>query len=299
MTQLKEPSGANSALTYGRWGFVRAEIGETSAVRVREMSARRDGEGAGGLRSPSQSHSMRLQCLAAVPPEHPLPSLFVGLQMSGASVVEDDGRSISLQAGDVVVVETGVPRSDDGEGICSRAGGVVTAMKVSSGHPVADLTEHYVHRLAGADLDARQGAAVQSPGLDILRAAISAYVEENADARDTLQASLLERIAVYVKENLSDPQLSATKIACAQHISVRYLYKLLAGEGISLTGWIRNQRLEECSRELSTPEAANITIETVAKKWGFVDMSNFSRVFKAAYGIPPREWRKRHGGSHA
>ncbi|MFJ9520782.1 AraC family transcriptional regulator [Kitasatospora sp. NPDC101801] len=29
----------------------------------------------------------------------------------------------------------------------------------------------------------------------------------------------------------------------------------------------------------------------VARRWGFVNPAHFSRVFRAAYGVSPREWR--------
>ncbi|MFD4786134.1 AraC family transcriptional regulator [Streptomyces sp. NPDC058459] len=36
------------------------------------------------------------------------------------------------------------------------------------------------------------------------------------------------------------------------------------------------------------------TIETVARRWGIVDMSKFSRSFRSAYGMTPRDWRNLH-----
>ncbi|MFE2823386.1 helix-turn-helix domain-containing protein [Streptomyces sp. NPDC059271] len=231
--------------------------------------------------------------VAAFAHGHAEPSVFVGLQMRGTSVVTDHERQMFLQAGDIVLVETAArPASSAGE--WPRPHGRITAVKLSQRHPVADLTEHYVRRLAAQPVDDAHGNPSESAGLEVLRAAISAHLQGNRDARETLQATLIARILGYVRHNLGDPQLCAAKIAAAQHISVRYLYKLLACEGISLTSWIRTQRLEECSRELQAPSAVNVTIEAVARKWGFVDMSNFSRVFKAAYGVPPRQWRKQH-----
>ncbi|MFG2307054.1 AraC family transcriptional regulator [Actinacidiphila glaucinigra] len=36
-----------------------------------------------------------------------------------------------------------------------------------------------------------------------------------------------------------------------------------------------------------------MTIEAIAHRWGFASAPHFSRVFKAAYGVSPREWRHR------
>ncbi|MDX2681609.1 AraC family transcriptional regulator [Streptomyces sp. NY05-11A] len=33
------------------------------------------------------------------------------------------------------------------------------------------------------------------------------------------------------------------------------------------------------------------TIAAVAGRWGFLSAAHFSRVFRSAYGLSPREWR--------
>ncbi|MFE4334345.1 helix-turn-helix domain-containing protein [Streptomyces sp. NPDC056831] len=38
-------------------------------------------------------------------------------------------------------------------------------------------------------------------------------------------------------------------------------------------------------------EAAGLTMAAVAHGWGFTSVSPFSRVFRAAYGVSPAEWR--------
>ena len=32
-------------------------------------------------------------------------------------------------------------------------------------------------------------------------------------------------------------------------------------------------------------------LASIARHWGFTDPSSFARVFRAAYGMSPREWR--------
>jgi AraC-like DNA-binding protein len=95
----------------------------------------------------------------------------------------------------------------------------------------------------------------------------------------------------YARRHLSDPGLDAEQIAAAHHISVRYLYKVLADGDVSLRDWIRTHRLEACRRELSASDVS--TIAAVARRNGFVDMSAFSRAFRTEYGISPSEWRRR------
>jgi AraC-like DNA-binding protein len=80
-------------------------------------------------------------------------------------------------------------------------------------------------------------------------------------------------------------------IAAAHNISVRHLYAVLSKAGISLGDWIRAHRLEECRKDLARPGSRSITIASIARRWGFTDAAHFSRVFKEAYGLTPKEWR--------
>ena len=93
-----------------------------------------------------------------------------------------------------------------------------------------------------------------------------------------------------MRAHLHESDLSAARIAAAHHVSVRHLYRLLAGCGIVLGDWVRQQRLEACRHALAEPGDTS-TIGAVAHRWGFVDVTHFGRAFKTAYGMSPREWR--------
>lgn len=105
------------------------------------------------------------------------------------------------------------------------------------------------------------------------------------------QQDLLRRVRAYVDARLWDRTLTPATIATAQHISVRYLHKLFEGQGSTIGRWIQHRRLEEARRELARPEARDVAVGTVAKRWGFANATHFSRSFRAAYGMSPREWR--------
>ena len=55
--------------------------------------------------------------------------------------------------------------------------------------------------------------------------------------------------------------------------------------------WIRAQRLEGCRRDLARSGRTAPTIAFIAHRWGFGDATHFSRTFREAYGMSPREWR--------
>ncbi len=76
--------------------------------------------------------------------------------------------------------------------------------------------------------------------------------------------------------------------------AARLLYAVLARSGISLRDHVRAQRLAECRRELAGPHGRARTIAVIGRRWGFVDAAHFSKVFKRAYGMTPRDWRGLH-----
>ena len=113
------------------------------------------------------------------------------------------------------------------------------------------------------------------------------------------QSPVLERILEYVELHLTDPDLSPEVIARAHRISVRYLHKLFQDESTSVGRWILRRRLEQCRRDLMRHGRGSRTIAAVAARWGFLSATHFSRVFRAAYGMSPREWRDTAGRGRA
>ena len=238
------------------------------------------------------------------------PSLMLGLQVSGSSLVIQEGREAVVRPGDLVVYSsTSQYTLVDSEGYRQHQFRMpleklalpwdvvrqVTATRLSPGHPVADLAAVYFRHLAGrpsAFADAG-GDAVSQPSMELIRAVISTHLDvTSTTARESLRATLQMRILEYVRAHLGDPTLSAAQIAAEHHISVRHLYNVLAAGGISLGEWIRSRRLEACRDELGRGLSQHVTIASVARRWGFRDASSFGRLFRAEYGLSPREWRE-------
>ncbi|WP_433781568.1 helix-turn-helix domain-containing protein [Actinomycetospora sp. CA-101289] len=239
------------------------------------------------------------------------PSVFLALQKSGSSVITQLGRETVLRTGDLAVLDTTAPFA------MADAGGVrqylvrvpvdrlalppgalrqVCAVRLSPRHPVADLTAGYFKRMASRPdlLDHPDGDAVGQPSIELIRAVISTHLHMGVVAAESLNATLRVRILEYVRAHLYDPRLNGAQVAAEHHISVRQLYKVLADGDVTFTDWIRERRLEECRTELSGPSPRAVTVEAVARRWGFVNMSSFSRAFRAAYGMSPRQWRDLH-----
>ncbi|MGY1806828.1 helix-turn-helix domain-containing protein [Blastococcus sp. SYSU D00669] len=142
-------------------------------------------------------------------------------------------------------------------------------------------------RLEGDPLVGSLAAAT----VDLVRALLASASGGRRGARDALADTLLTRVRAYVRQHLGDVDLGPERIAREHAISTRYLYRLCRAAGLSLEQWIIEQRLAGARAELADPAAEHRSIAMVARRWGFADPSHFSRRFRDAYGLSPRDWR--------
>ena len=123
--------------------------------------------------------------------------------------------------------------------------------------------------------------------LELLGAAFRAQRRSSTIApRDQLFA----RISGYIEARLKDANLSPKKIAEDNGISVRYLYTLFSGQGMTVSGWVRRRRLLRCRAELNGADTET-SITEIAYRWGHNDSAHFSRLFKASFGMSPTQYR--------
>jgi AraC-like DNA-binding protein len=110
----------------------------------------------------------------------------------------------------------------------------------------------------------------------------------------TRQRAFALRIQSYIVAHLHDPDLTPGVVAAAHHISVSHLHRLFQTYGVTVSAWIRQQRLERACRDLADP---TVRVNRIAEQWGFTHHAVFTRAFRAAYGIAPSEYRTRRVAS--
>jgi AraC-like DNA-binding protein len=81
-------------------------------------------------------------------------------------------------------------------------------------------------------------------------------------------------------------------VARAHGVSVRYLHKVLAPTGSTLSAWIRRQRLDRIRRDLADESLAGRTASAIAARWGMTDTGHLSRALKAEFGMTAHEIRR-------
>ncbi|MEV7439076.1 helix-turn-helix domain-containing protein [Streptomyces griseoviridis] len=123
-----------------------------------------------------------------------------------------------------------------------------------------------------------------------------------ADALDRLPPEtrhqvLLARIDLFVQDHLGDLQLGPGAIAAHHHISVRLLHRLFRDRGETVSTMIRRRRLERCHADLADPRLLAVPVHAIGARWGMGAPDRFSRAFRAAYGLPPGEHRRRTLGT--
>jgi AraC-like DNA-binding protein len=160
------------------------------------------------------------------------------------------------------------------------------------------VSQHLLALHAEADALAASAAAatVGAATAQLVKALIMSAATDERPARSALDDALAPRVFAYVRQHLTDRDLTPVTIARAHSISVRYLYKLCDAAGVKLVEWIIAERLEGARRDLTALHPAGSTIAQISRKWGFKDPSHFSSRFRQAYGISPRELERQSRG---
>jgi acetamidase/formamidase/AraC-like DNA-binding protein len=127
---------------------------------------------------------------------------------------------------------------------------------------------------------------------ELVASALLAEARSEQDAVSQVKAALLRRVHAAIEARLSDPDLSIAGIARAESVSPRYLQQLFERQDTTFTQYVRTRRLERCRIDLLDPKHAGQNVTDIAYRWGFRDAATFSRAFKAAFGVSPREARR-------
>ncbi|MBY8847145.1 helix-turn-helix domain-containing protein [Streptomyces sp. SP2-10] len=144
----------------------------------------------------------------------------------------------------------------------------------------------------------RSYTAADVPRLETILVDLLAAVFANAlDAMDCLPAesrrrTLTLRVQAFIRDHLHDPDLTPTTIAAAHHISTSHLHRLFQDSGTTVAGLIRHLRLERAREQLADPARSDVPVHLVAVRSGFEHHAVFTRAFRSAYGMSPRDYRR-------
>ena len=241
------------------------------------------------------------QTIRAADPGH----LVVALALDGSCPVEQAGRQAVLHRGDMTTWDSSRPfqvpheRSFDllllsapldelGVRRCDTASRTPGASGTGAvaGAFLRQLWQQIEQGAVTADNTDLQDALVA-----IARAVHGPANNASLSASSVTLRTLPPRVRAYANRHLGDPQLGPPALARAHHVSVRQLHLAFQDQDETIAAWIRRQRLERCLGDLRDPALADVPIVRIAAHWGMPNHAHFSRAFRAAYGLTPREAR--------
>jgi AraC-like DNA-binding protein len=106
-------------------------------------------------------------------------------------------------------------------------------------------------------------------------------------------SSAARHAAEFIETHASQP-LTLSQIAAASGVTARALqYAFRRHYGTTPTGYLRQVRLDRAHQELRTADpAAGLTVQAVARRWGWSDSSKFTVAYQQQYGqVPSRTLR--------
>ncbi|KRV47754.1 hypothetical protein AQ490_05090 [Wenjunlia vitaminophila] len=232
--------------------------------------------------------------------------------LRGSMTLGHAGHEMTLRPRDLVIKDSSQPffsRVPPGDGplghlvaqfsrslLSFRASDVhrLTAARIRTDQGMGALLAGMLIRL-GTDSQCCRPAEASRLGavvVDLFAALLAQHLDaEAALTRDAYRRALLLRIHAFIHQHLADPELTPAVIAAAHHISLRHLHRLFHEEQTTVAAWVRQQRLEHCRQDLADPRLAARRIHTIAARWGFARAADFSRAFRSAYGVSPKDYR--------
>jgi len=233
--------------------------------------------------------------------------VLVSLAHRGRAVIRQDNREVTLSAGEFSLYDTRKPYqlsfSDPFQqtvvrlpykSVIDRTGPIdhLTARAFSNQQPLGRLAYDYFMGIAA--LSAEQSpqilAKIADQSIDLLSMAISPFLVQDK-AASIGRSTLLHRIKQHIAAHLDSPELTLTQVSCYFGISSRYLNQLFNDEDTSFGRYVLATRLENCAARLSQPHYDHLTISSIAYRFGFDDISYFSRAFKARFGVTAKTYR--------
>ena len=120
-----------------------------------------------------------------------------------------------------------------------------------------------------------------------LRQALNLYAEMVRESAEPDQA--VAQVRAYIREHLAE-DLSREFLSGTVYLTPDYLSHLFKKEtGLSLTNYVIHERIEESKRLLAKTD---LSIQEIAIRCGFQNISYFSKQFRNLTGVTPREYRK-------
>lgn len=250
-------------------------------------------------------------CLERLPREPHLIShdaYFAVVLLSGGYQLEQNGKAVFLQPGDMTLYDATLPHrihcprnfsklivSIPRPLLRDRIAGIehCTALRIPGNQGIGAVAANLLRTSASRtdQLSAQEFSALADHTLDLLTLAL-ASVRPASFNLSRSRAIALNRIKDFVDRHLANPDTDTAMVSYGVGLSSRYVNDLFKDENTSLMRYIWQRRLENCRKDLLDPIHAGHRLSDIAFRWGFNDLSHFSRAFKQRFGCSPKAYRQ-------
>lgn len=240
------------------------------------------------------------------PPASLAPSAAIVLQITGKSVIEQQGRTVRLAPGHWSVCDSTLPYTLTSPGPSQRLLLLIPHDCLDEDIDLDLFTSRSFSGTAGvgrlvfgiAGWIVEELTSIDSERADVLAKTITQIInlaiheKMGRRATEPARGTLGDRIREYVADHLRDPHLSLDSIAKHLNSSKRSLHRAVSSSNSSIHDLIWHQRLDRCRRDLLDPSQSRQSIAEIAHSWGFKNFTHFSQAFRDRFGISAREARR-------
>jgi len=135
--------------------------------------------------------------------------------------------------------------------------------------------------------DLRRAAEVLAVLLRVAACVHAVIADTDLTSSTDRSVSLFHQLTCWLDDHLADEHLSARALADNQFLSARYIRKVFAEHGTTVSGYVKQRRLQMIRNDLLDPRQDFVRVSVIAARWGFRDPSVFSRAFHSAFGGQP------------
>lgn len=237
--------------------------------------------------------------------------LFLGINLSGSSIAQQNDQELILRDGDAVLATRGLtgftitrPTAVHFLGFRLPRSAIVPLVARIDDAPI-QIVPHGTETLNLLSVYARAIVDEQPPQTSELQPLVAAHLHDliaaTVDATQVCQAvqesrgiraARLRAIMADITANLCDCDLTVAALARRQRLTPRYVHKLFESVGLTFSAFVLARRLARAHRMLSAPAFGDRTISSVAFDVGFGDLSYFNRAFRRRYGATPSDIRQ-------
>ncbi len=234
------------------------------------------------------------------------PAAAIVLQITGKSVIEQQGRTVRLAPGHWTACDSTLRYIVTSPGASQRILLLIPHDCLDENIELEEFTTRSFSGTAGvgrlvfgiAGWTVEELASIHADRADVLAKTITQIInlaiQEKSGRRNVEPArgTLGDRIRAYVADHLRDPHLSLDSIAKHLNSSKRSLHRAVRSSSSSIHDLIWHQRLDRCRRDLLDPAQSRQTIAEIAHSWGFKNFTHFSQAFRERFGVSAREARR-------